>query len=184
MTSIRPGRASGSVRNASTRDEPVSRNRPGVGSRSTVILIGRRSSGRVGSVDDHQPRVAVDEPCDPPLRPAASQDRPEAAKRFQHAARRQTGKGAFTGLTCSIDQHHSGVGQCFGNYSPACRRRPDSLNSTFWHRVPHLWPFSRMFVVIWPPFRGHLAGMFVVIWPREASACSLGGHQPGPICPE
>ncbi len=45
MTSMRPGRASGRVRSASTRDDPVSRNRPGVGSRSTATLIGRSRSG-------------------------------------------------------------------------------------------------------------------------------------------
>lgn len=44
-TSMRPGSASGRVRNAKTRDEPVRRNRPGVGSRSTLTLMGRSSSG-------------------------------------------------------------------------------------------------------------------------------------------
>jgi hypothetical protein len=49
MTSMRPGSASGRVRSARIRDEPVSRKRPGVGSKSTATLIGR-SNSRASSI--------------------------------------------------------------------------------------------------------------------------------------
>ena len=45
MVSIRPGSASGTLRRPNSRADPVSRNRPGRGSRSTTSLIASSNSG-------------------------------------------------------------------------------------------------------------------------------------------